>query len=154
MQVNDSAFFEDGTTRGKLRNPEFRYQEIDYSGLRIGKCTPSDIDFMMEFNNKLFIAGELKYGTAQMQYGQETLLTRMADGHKIPFFILLVHHTTPATEAIDAGNCKVSMYYSNQTHKWITPNNQTVKELINDLYVKFVDTEREVKKSIYEKYCQ
>ena len=155
----DSAYFDDGTKRGQIRNQAYRNQEIDYSGCRIGKCTPSDIDGITEYNNKLFVAFELKYGAATMGHGQETMLTRLAAGHTKPFFILLIHHQTPATESIDVGNCLVTSFYSNQNKKWnVTKKNITVKEAIDILYTTYVDESyienEKAKQTVYNKYCK
>jgi hypothetical protein len=137
----DSAYFDDGTKRGQIRNQAYRNQEIDYSGCRINKCTPSDIDGIIEFENKLFIAFELKYGAATMGYGQKTMLERLAAGHTKPFYIFRVNHTTPVAQAIDVGKCLVTEYYNNKNKCWQKPKQDiTVKDAMDKLYSKYVDS--------------
>ena len=65
--------------RGKIRNREQASRIKDYSGLRYGKITPTDIDGFMDFNDKVFIFLELKAGGALPPYGQRLALQRLCD---------------------------------------------------------------------------
>ena len=160
VKVNDnSALFDDGSERGKIRNQAYRNQEIDYSGCRIGKCTPTDIDGIIEFENKLFIIFELKYGATEIIGGQKKCLERIADNSRKPFFVLRINHQTPATESIDVGNCLVTSFYSNQNNKWNVPEKDiTVKDKMDKLYTEYVNENyfeyEKAKQEIYEKYCK
>jgi hypothetical protein len=65
--------------RGEIRNREYSTQVNDFSGLLFGKITPTDVDMFVEFGDKLFIFGEIKYDNADMPYGQELALVRICD---------------------------------------------------------------------------
>lgn len=64
--------------RGKIRNRE-HVPVKDFSGLRYGKITPTDIDGFVEFKDKIFILLELKFGDSVLKYGQRTALERGCD---------------------------------------------------------------------------
>ena len=65
--------------RGKIRNREYAKQLRDFSGLRWGNITPTDIDMFIEFNNELFIYAEGKHGKTKLPYGQRLALERQHD---------------------------------------------------------------------------
>ena len=44
--------------RGVIRNRQFAQQLRDFSGLRFGKITPTDIDGFMDFGDRLFVVLE------------------------------------------------------------------------------------------------
>lgn len=61
-----------------IRNRTQIQQIKDFSGLQWGKITPTDIDAMVEFNGKLFVLIECKYGTSEIGVGQRLALMRAA----------------------------------------------------------------------------
>jgi len=65
--------------RGKIRNREWAARLRDFSGLRFGKITPTDIDGFMDFNNKVFVYIETKRGNAKLPYGQKLAYERLCD---------------------------------------------------------------------------
>lgn len=65
--------------RGKIRNPEQAMKVRDFSGLRWGKITPTDVDGFVEFANTLFVFIEGKFGGSAMPYGQRLALERLCD---------------------------------------------------------------------------
>ena len=65
--------------RGKIRHREYSTQVNDFSGLLFGKITPTDIDLFVEFGDKLYIFGEVKYQGADMPQGQALALARLCD---------------------------------------------------------------------------
>lgn len=107
--------------RGVIRNREHAQQLRDFSGLRFGKVTPTDIDGFLEFGNRLFVVIEGKYGGAQMPYGQRLALERLIDVcHKPPatYGILLVGGHN-ASGDVDYGAMKVTRY--RWGGQWFTP---------------------------------
>lgn len=71
MEYNDQ-------NRGAIQNRERARQIIDFSGVRFGNITPTDIDGMIEYHNVAFVFYELKLKGAKMPYGQELALSRMS----------------------------------------------------------------------------
>jgi hypothetical protein len=71
--------------RGVIRNREAKQQIADFSGLRYGKITPTDLDAFLDFGNRLFVFVECKYMNAPLSYGQRLALERLVDAcHKPP----------------------------------------------------------------------
>jgi len=90
--------------RGKIRNREWASQLRDYSGLRFGKITPTDIDGFLDFGNKIFVLIESKYGGFDLPYGQKLALERLCDScqesGKETLLLIAAHN--------DAGDINVS----------------------------------------------
>jgi hypothetical protein len=70
--------------RGKIRNPKNISRLRDFSGLRYGLITPTDIDAFFEFGNKSFIFMETKRKGAKMPKGQRLALERLCDACDSP----------------------------------------------------------------------
>lgn len=67
-------------SRGKIRNPDAARRLRDFSGLRYGRITPTDIDLFLEFGDAhKYIIGEGKAHGAELPFGQQLALERMAD---------------------------------------------------------------------------
>ena len=104
--------------RGIIQDRENFHQKVLYGGMRYGKCMPTDIDAMMEFNNKVCIMWELKYGSAPIPYGQKTLMERNADKWNQCGDIGIVFrcsHMTPSDRDISLADSIVTDTYYNGT---------------------------------------
>ena len=109
--MNNSEDSESSSTaRGKIYNPKRAGQLRDFSGLRFGTITPTDIDGFIDFRNKLHIYIEAKYYDTELGYGQRLALERICDDCKIPCAIIIVSHKHPTSEMIDFANTKVVEY--------------------------------------------
>jgi len=100
--------------RGKIRNPKYAGQLKDFSGLRFGQITPTDIDGFCDFQNKAFILLELKYGHAEIMRGQRLGYERLAlacESAGIRTIVILAHHNVPPTEVIPVADLQVSKIY-------------------------------------------
>lgn len=64
--------------RGVIRNRERASQINDFSGLRWGNITPTDVDAMVEFGGRLFVLMECKTGNVEISTGQRLALMRVA----------------------------------------------------------------------------
>lgn len=100
-------------TRGAIRNVEHALQVADFTGLRHGNSTPTNIDGFEEFQNRLFVLFEGKHGAAEMPRGQELALERLCDAcasdtREAVFFV--VRHNTPASAAINYARTTVTRY--------------------------------------------
>ena len=67
------------TPIGKIRNEQYVSRKRDFSGLRYGPCTPTDIDALLELDDEVFIFIEAKYKDTTMSKGQRLALERMTD---------------------------------------------------------------------------
>lgn len=103
--------------RGIIQNQKNFHQKVLFEGIRYGKCMPTDIDAIIEFDGKLLVIYELKYSNATMPYGQRLILERMAnawqdDGGEAVVF--LCRHMTPSSEDIELGDTVVTNVYYNR----------------------------------------
>lgn len=110
------------TERGVIRNRQFAQQIRDFSGLRFGKITPTDIDGFIDYQDKLFIFFESKYGSTPLPYGQKLALERLCDAcaesKKLSAVLLLTHTAQPGSD-IEFGSLLVTSYRINKT--WRPP---------------------------------
>lgn len=97
-----------------FRNRDYASQLKDYSGLKFGFISPTDIDACLEFGGKLFIFVETKFGNATMPLGQKLALERLCDLLTVPAIIIQTTHTS--TGDIDMGLTQVVRYRENT--KW------------------------------------
>lgn len=124
--------------RGEIRNKAY-VQVNDFSQMRWGNITPTDLDAMLDFGNKLFVFIELKHGDAQMPYGQRLALERLVDAiESIPAYLLIASHNTTSEKDVNTALATVTSYrYKKMWH--IPQRAITVKEAVN------VIRERELK---------
>ena len=126
------------TERGTIRNRESAAQIRDFSGLRWGTITPTDIDGAVEFQDKAYVLFELKYGESTVPYGQRLAIERMCrDLHKAgkPVLGMIARHNTNPSDdirAADADVVEVWVDWGSGPVQWRRPNKQlTVKEAID-----------------------
>jgi hypothetical protein len=62
-----------------IRNRNQVKQVIDFTGVQNGKIHPSDIDFVLEFDNKVLILGEVKRKYNKIPKGQKLILQNIID---------------------------------------------------------------------------
>jgi hypothetical protein len=98
--------------RGVIRNRQLATRVKDYSGLRYGTITPTDIDGFMEFGDKLYVIIEGKTGAAALPYGQRLALERLCDvitSTGRPCLLVICEHDSGA-EDVDYAMCAVREY--------------------------------------------
>lgn len=121
-----------------FQNREKAAQLISFKNLQWEKISATDIDFVIELHNKLFIFGECKHGNSELPYGQKLALERIVDliGETKIAILLVFTHNTPVTKDIDAGSCIVREYrFKKQWHK--ETQGRTVKEFCDKLIEKY-----------------
>ncbi len=134
------------TNRGQIQNRERARQIIDFSGIRYGNITPTDLDGFFEKGNKTFVFYEYKLPDADMPRGQELALTRLVDGlsaaGKTAVLFLCRHNEFDPEKDVKAAKAVVeAIYWRNQWHKG---NNLTVKEE-TDRFMNWADKNLETK---------
>lgn len=129
-------------SKSLIRDREQVKQVIDFTGLEKGKISPTDIDGIVEFNNKLLIAWEVKKENNLMQTGQTLLYERINDAWvtekgKTAFCVLLWHKVQDTTKSISTVNdCDIhSIYYKKKWYKY--EGNKGFRELYFNWYDKF-----------------
>ena len=128
----------DDDNRGKIQNRERAKQIIDFSGMRFGNITPTDLDGLIEKGNKAFVFYEYKLPDAEMPSGQKLALMRIVDGlseaGKYAVLFLCRHKQYNTEEDVKADKAIVeAIYWKNQ---WRKGSNLTVKEL-TDKFLKW-----------------
>lgn len=99
--------------RGLIINRERARQLRDYSGLRFGDITPTDIDGVIEYQNKAYVIYEFKLVNAIVPFGQRLALERLTDdleSRKPTLCIIASHNELNCDEDIDAANASVTEY--------------------------------------------
>jgi hypothetical protein len=99
--------------RGEIQNRQRAAQLRDFSGLRFGAVTPTDIDGFVEFGDRLFVWIEAKLRDTVMPAGQRLALERQCDavaasGRRA--VVLVIEHDVPPAEDIDFSVCPVRQY--------------------------------------------
>lgn len=120
------------TIRGATTYKARATQGRDFTGLRYGNITPTDIDALIEYQNKCYIFIEAKKQGADMPTGQRIALERLCDDLQRvkPTLLILMVHNTDASQEIDFAISRVDKY--RYKCEWKTPQNApTVKKLID-----------------------
>src|SRR5690606_24006720 len=100
-------------------NEKLASQLHDFSNLRYqNNITPTDLDGLIDFQNKAFVFIEDKFGTTEMPFGQKLALERLADcvevSGKLSLIIVCRHDYDKDT--IDLASCIVTKIYFKR--KW------------------------------------
>jgi len=125
------------TERGEIRNKEIARQIRDFSKLRFGNVTPTDIDGLIEFNNCIFILIETKFQKDELPPGQERALVNLVDtifnASKKGLLIIAIHDKPPEQD-IPFHQCQVSRYRSRKN--WYSPKKKMMIKNLIDSYLK------------------
>tara|TARA_R100001530_G_scaffold93955_1_gene65205 strand:+ start:283 stop:678 length:396 start_codon:yes stop_codon:yes gene_type:complete len=99
-----------------IKNRDRVKQVIDFTGVQNGNMHPSDIDAVLEFDNKILILIEVKYQYNKIPTGQRLLLERLADSwHTEKSIVLKVEHDFDNDNFnIPLEKCKVTAIYFNK----------------------------------------
>ena len=126
--------------RGKIQNRGRARQQIQFDGMRFGNITPTDIDGMFEYHDKAFVFYEVKHADAQMPYGQQIALERIADaiqsGGKEATVFLCRHYVNDTEQGIRLEDTIVTDFY--YAGRWYHSQGRDAKE-ISESFIKFVD---------------
>lgn len=121
-----------------FRNEEYGKQLKDFSGLKWGKISPTDIDGILEFSDKLYVIIETKYGGAPMPYGQQLALERLTRAlNQPPRHAVLIVTSHNSHDRIDMANTKVIKYM--EGNQWFTEIPEiTCREMIEIMRRKYL----------------
>lgn len=125
--------------RGGIRNVRRYKQLVDFRGLRYGSMTPTDVDGVLEYDDKLFVVLELKHVSAPpMKVGQRLALERMCihlTKQRSTILLLAVHDKAPE-QLIDAAAAIVHSKYF--FYQWRQPEQiETVREAADAFIEKY-----------------
>lgn len=119
--------------RGVIRHRELASQLRDFSGLRFGAITPTDIDGFLEFSDRLFVVFETKHIGRELPRGQRLAIERLIDAIAASgrqAIALIGEHDTK--EDIDFAVCPVREY--RYEGKWRKPlSAMTFKDAVDQM---------------------
>ncbi len=120
-----------------IRNTKQVKQVVDFTGVQNGKLHPSDIDFVLEFDNKILILGEVKRKYNKIPTGQKLILERICDAWgEFGIAIKVEHNFKDDDVNIPLKECKVTAWYYDK--QWQYPKKEfDFIEFINNLGVKW-----------------
>lgn len=95
---------------------------VNFKGRNFGKCTPTDLDWVLEISDKVLIFAEVKRSEKinGLPIGQKILaqnLCRYISSKIIPVYFLYVQGVVENNQ-IEIENATVLSFYSNTTNKW------------------------------------
>ena len=99
--------------RGEIHNRKRARQLRDFTGLRWGNITPTDIDGALDFRDIVKVYMEAKVHGEELPEGQRKFLERECDGMAMAgkvAVVLVLDHDTPPEEAIPFATCPVREY--------------------------------------------
>ena len=123
--------------KSRINNPARAKQLIDFQGLDIdGYIYPTDIDGLIEYKDSEYIIFEVKYGDAEVPFGQKLALQRMVDDFtkvgKQAVVLICEHKVRDTGRPVIAAWCKVREIYYGKERRWKTPDNEiTVREAVD-----------------------
>ena len=119
----------DDNQRGLVQNSDAAKQLYDFTGLKWGTITPTDVDAFIDFGNKVFVIIEYKFGDTEMPDGQRWALERLVNAVLKPCILIHATHSTPLKQDIDGANAiVVRVYWKGQ---WRSDGKRTVKQAID-----------------------
>lgn len=122
-----------------IRNRDKVKQVIDFTGVQNGKLHPSDIDGVLEFDNKVLILIEVKRRFKPIPTGQRLLLERISDSwhdEEKSIVLKVEHEFDDDTMDIPLLKCRVTRVYYKK--HWVTlPEPQLFLNYVNQLGVEW-----------------
>jgi len=119
-------------------------QVIDFTGVQNGKMHPSDIDAVLEFDNRILILMEVKYKYSPIPKGQKILLERICDAWQTDEregIVLKIEHDFENSEVnVPLDRCFITGRYYKKEWKWF----KKPKEFIT--YINILGEEWDCKK--------
>ena len=113
---------------GLIRNSKQTTQAIDFDGIKTGKIHPSDIDAVLEFDNKALILIEVKRKGNDLPLGQRMLLERIVDKWEVGIVLKVEHQCYDTDVDIPLKDCIVTgVYYKGKWNSY----NDNLKDTLN-----------------------
>lgn len=115
-----------------IYNHDYNRQCINFDGLEHGGIGATDIDGLIEIQNRAFVVFEIKHIIGEVPKGQRLALQRMVDcfelaGRKAVAFIC--EHDVPVGQDIDASSTIVRELYQGRTWYNVKQLNNTLSQM-------------------------
>ena len=106
-------------------NAERAKQLISFDDMCYNGASFSDIDFCLEYRNKIWVIGDVKTEGKDVPKGQRYFLERFVnmarDGGRNAIAIIADHHVFDTKETVRLKDCKVREYYTSEVGMWAYP---------------------------------
>jgi len=123
------------TNTSLIKNRNKVKQVVDFTGVQNGLIHPSDIDGVLEFDNKILILIEVKRRFKRIPPGQRLLLERLCDAwhdNEKSIVLKVEHEFDDENIDIPLEQCKVTRVYYKK--HWVTlPKKEDFKYYLNRL---------------------
>jgi len=123
-------------SQSAIRNAQFMEQLKDFSGLKFGTISPTDIDGFLDFGNHIFVLIELKYKHPSLQGGQRLALERLCDACQSEMreaYVIIATHETDIPNQIDVAGAIVHRMRWHGSWHVREAKHETVRELIDKI---------------------
>ena len=122
----------------EIKNRDYLARIKNFSGLKFGSISPTDLDGFLDFGNRLFIFVETKFADSILRGGQKLALERLCDAcqteHRTS--ILIVTNYWDDGE-IDIGETIVQQY--RLRGRWYEATDITLRAAIEMFYKNFYE---------------
>ena len=114
-------------------------QLISFDGMGYDGASLSDIDFCMEYRNRVWVIGEVKGRGVAIPQGQKLFLQRFVqmahDGGKRAIAIVVEHNVWNWKETVQLRDCQVREYYASEAGRWAYPRRPYYVEEMIEQYI-------------------
>jgi len=121
--------------RGKIQYPDRAKQLRDFSGMKFGTITPTDIDGLIEYHNLGYVWIETKYKDSEVPFGQDLALCRVCDDLqkiKPTLLIYAIHDIEDVNDAIPVHDTIIIKY--RYKGNWHPGNNMKTRKLVDRFF--------------------
>lgn len=129
--------------RGVIQHAERARQLNDFSGLIHGSITPTDIDGLVEYQDKAYVLHEVKYLDKRLPYGQRRAIEIMMDDFtkagKKALAMVIEHSVTDTSQSVPVGLCPVRVVYFGDNGRWQRPQQRRTAAEMQRAFLDYVD---------------
>jgi len=109
-----------------INNQEHIKQVIAFDGIQSNKISPTDIDALLEFDDKYLLIFELKFSGSKVPLGQKLALERIIknwkqSGSHRNGWVIYAQHDTIKGDTVYLKDCKVTSIYSDKEAGFTQP---------------------------------
>ncbi len=117
-------------------------QPIAFDGIKKGLVHPTDIDALLEFDDRYLFLFELKKKGNKVPLGQKLALQRIAnawirDGEDKKAWVIYCEHDTSVDELVYLAKCKVLRVFNGKTTMDISKSDIVVVRFLNYMAKKY-----------------
>jgi hypothetical protein len=115
---------------------------MDFKGMAYGRCSPTDIDFSVDFQQKCFIFGEIKGLHRDLTVGQRIHLEGLVKGLRkggLTAYAVFAQHSTRASEDVIVAECFNTKVYDGKS--WV-PTEKPLADTMDELYNNYLENKQ------------